>query len=131
MGWENSRQSCKPKMKSTNVLTINPLMSPPPPPPPLFRGGKLISYPSLLSPPPPSPSILHKQLTWTDQLWFIQVGNSYCFSLQSHDLQPHVLNFSNFTLYFSAENCYHLLIVRKSSITPGNHKSILEKPCSH
>ena len=60
----------------------------PPPPPPLFRGGKLISHPSLLSPPPSSPSILHKQLTWTDQLWFIQVGNSYCFGLQLHDLQP-------------------------------------------
>ena len=23
--------------------------------------------------------ILHKKLTWTDQLWFIQAGDSYCF----------------------------------------------------
>ena len=28
------------------------------------------------------------------------------------------------------ENCYHFLIVRKSSIAPDNHKSVLEKPCS-
>ena len=36
-------------MLSTNVLTVNPLLTPPPP---LFRGGKLISPPPpLLSPP--------------------------------------------------------------------------------
>ena len=28
------------------------------------------------------------------------------------------------------ENCYHFPIIRKSSITPGNHNSVLEKPCS-
>ena len=28
------------------------------------------------------------------------------------------------------ENCYHFLIVRKSSRTPENHRSVLEKPCS-
>ena len=36
----------------------------------------------------------------------------------------HVLNFYNFTLQFSVENWYHFLIVRKSSTTPGNHKSV-------
>ena len=39
--------------------------------------------PHLSNTPPhapfPLPSILHKQLTWTDQLWFIQAGTSYCF----------------------------------------------------
>ena len=38
-----------------NWLTVNPLLTP---------------LPSIL--------ILHKQLTWTDQLWFIQAGSSYC-----------------------------------------------------
>ena len=72
------------------IITANPLLIPPPPhsnKPPLFRVGKLISRPSLLSPPPPSPSPFPQslfftkklQLTWTDQLWFIQAGNSYCF----------------------------------------------------
>ena len=49
--------------------------------PPLQR-RKVNKPPSLLSPPPPLPLpsilILHKQLMWTDQLFFIQVGNSYC-----------------------------------------------------
>ena len=41
----------------------------------------VLSPPSLIPPPAPFPlpSILHKQLTWTDQLWFIQAGTSYCF----------------------------------------------------
>ena len=38
-----------------NLLTVNPLLTP---------------LPSIL--------ILHKQLTWTDQFWFIQAGSSYC-----------------------------------------------------
>ena len=59
------------------ITTVNPPLSLPP----LFRGGKLISPPLLsIKPHPlPLPSILHKQLTWTDQLWLIQAGNSYCF----------------------------------------------------
>ena len=98
--------------------------------PPLFRGRKLIRP----SPPFPLPSILvlrkqQTKLTWTDHLWFIQAGNSYCFWSSAAWRQLHVLNFFNFTLLFSEENCYHFLIVRKSSIAPGNHKSVLEKPC--
>ena len=38
-----------------------------------------IRPPSLISHPLPSILILHKQLTCTDQLWFIQAGNSCCF----------------------------------------------------
>ena len=52
------------------------------------------------------------------------------FGLRCHDLQLYVLNFFNFTLQFPVENCYHFLIVRKSSIAPGNHKSVIEKSCS-
>ena len=61
-----------PTVPSRKKFTVNPLLSAPPP---LFRGGKL------RSPPLPLSSILirHKQLTWTDQLRFIQAGNSYCF----------------------------------------------------
>ena len=50
-------------------ITVNPLLSLPfPNKPPLFRGGKLISPPSLLiphppnSPPPPAILILHKKI---------------------------------------------------------------------
>ena len=38
-----------------NLLTVNPLLTP---------------LSSIL--------ILHRQLTWTDQFWFIQAGSSYC-----------------------------------------------------
>ena len=40
------------------------------------------------------------------------------------------LTFSIYTLQFPVENCYRFLIVRKSSIAPGNHKSVIEKSCS-
>ena len=64
--------------------TVNPLLSPPSLISHPFQGRKVNKSPSLLSPPPPSlplPSIfiLCKQLSWTDRLWFIQAGNSYCF----------------------------------------------------
>ena len=76
--------------------------------------------------------ILHKQLTWTDQWWFIQAGNSYWF--WSSAAWPPTSCAELFQLSalvrFSLENCYHFLIVRKSSIASGNHKSVLEKPCS-
>ena len=64
--------------------------------PPLFRWGKLISPP----PPPRSILILHRQFTWTDQLWFIQGARlevHTVFGLWPHDLQLHVLKFFNFT----------------------------------
>ena len=119
--------------------TVNPLKSPP----------SLISPPpfseeeSRQAPPPPHPSIkphlplptiliLHKQLTRTDQLWFIQAGSSYWF--WSSAAWPPTSCAELFQLSalvrFSLENCYHFLIVRKSSIASGNHKSVLEKPCS-
>ena len=52
----------KSKVNATvSIITINPLLSPPPP----------LHVPSIL--------ILYKKLKWTDRLWFIQAGNSYCF----------------------------------------------------
>ena len=61
---------------------------------------------SLLSPPLSLPSILifYKQLTWIDQFsWYnvfsLEVHIVFC--LRPHDLQLHVLNFFNLTLYFS------------------------------
>ena len=57
-------------------LTVNPLLSP------TFQRRKVNKPPvSIKSPPLPLPSIrsLQKQLTCTEQLWFIQAGNSYCF----------------------------------------------------
>ena len=82
--------------------------------------------------PLPTILILHKQLTWTDQLWFIQAGNSYWF--WSSAAWPPTSCAELFQLSalvrFSVEDCYHFLIVRKSSIASGNHKSVLEKPCS-
>ena len=86
---------------------------------PLFRGGKLISVPPSLH-PYSSQTI---NVYWSVMAFRLEVH--IVFGLRPHDLQLHVLNFFNFTLY-----CYHFLIVRKSSITPGNHKSVVEKPCS-
>ena len=60
-----------PTVPSRKKFTVNPLLSPPPP----FQRRKVNKPPLPLS----SILILHKQLTWTDQLWFIQAGNSYCF----------------------------------------------------
>ena len=35
------------------------------------------------------------------------------YGFRPHDLQLHMLNLFNFMLYFSVENCYHFLIVKK------------------
>ena len=109
-----------------------PLSNKPPPPFSEEESRQALPPPSI-KPHLPLPTILilHKQLTWTDQLWFIQAGNSYWF--WSSAAWPPTSCAELFQLSalvrFSVEDCYHFLIVRKSSITSGNHKSVLEKPC--
>ena len=103
-------------------------------PPPFQRRKVDKPPPPSIKPPLPLPTILilHKQLTWTVQLWFIQAGNSYWF--WSSATWPPTSCAELFQLSalvrFSVEDCYHFLIVRKSSIASGNRKSVLEKPCS-
>ena len=73
-------------------ITINPPLSPPLSniyPPPLFRGGKLISPPSLLSPPPP----LHTYFSQTINVeWSVVVYSGWKFPLFSV-FSPMTFNF--------------------------------------
>ena len=113
-----------------------------------YRKSSIKPPPSLISPPfqrrkvnkplLPPPRILYpsQKGTGNDKRGLISYGLfrlevHIVFGLPQHDLQLHMLKFLNFALYFSVENFHHCLIVIKSSIPPGNHKPVLEKPCSY
>ena len=97
----------------------------------LFREEKLIST---LSPSPSPPPPLHPYSSQKINVdWSVMVYSGWKFILflvfgrMTSNFM--CLTFSNLRSR-SLESCYHFLIVRKSSIAPGNHKSVLEKPCS-
>ena len=101
------------------------------PPPPPFQRRKVDKPPPPLSIKPPLPLpfilILHKQLTWTDQLWFIQAGNSHCFwssaawPPSSRNLAP-VDHFARLNKPFSLPFPYPSLLS-----PPPPQKKVLEK----
>ena len=86
-------------------ITVNPLLNPPlkySPPlsnkPTLIRGGKSVKSGKSVSPPPPPPPFFtnNQRGLISDGLFRLEIH--IVFGLLPHDLQPHVLNFFNFTL---------------------------------